>query len=1264
MSVEPDPILWPYVSQLAMRWLTVAPDERVRRLDGTLAFVDISGFTRLSELLAGRGKVGAEELNGYLDRIFTELLEIAYGNGGELVKWGGDAVLLWYTGQAHAARAVDAAWRMQQAMRRTGRLKTSAGRVTLRMSVGVHSGEFHFFLLGTLHRELIVTGPAASRTAHLESVAEAGEIVVSTETAQWLEACVVGSPKADGLLIAGPPDLPALPPAPVPAAAGPASLALPAPVRDFVRSAPIESEHRQIGVGFVEFSGVDRLLADAGDGTAAEVLDRFLGNVQETCQRHAVTFWETDIAEDGGKVMLVSGAPNANDDHAGIMLLAVREILDSGGDLTLRAGVNCGRVFTGDLGPPYRRSYSAKGDAINLAARLMGRAGASQLYASDAAVRRSRIGFFTETVAPFHVKGKSLPVHAHRVLAPRAGRRLSAGNGPMVVGREKELRMLEDSLAAAIGGRGSTLELIGAPGIGKSRLIEEIQARAGECQLLGVVCDEYGSMVPYAALGALVRQAVGIDPDDTPGASGARLTEVVARLAPDLGPWLPLLASVVGARVPSTPESEALNERFLRERQVEALLQLLSTTLPGPTLLVIEDGHWMDDASAAVLEPVAKATGAHPWLLIVARRPQGRSALGDVAAASRLELGPLTHEATGQLVRLVTSEHPLVPHQRETLADRSGGNPLFLLELVEAGIQSGFDQAMPETVEGVFATQIDRLSPRLRRLLRIASVLGMQVPVEVLDEMAGEQGEAAGLIGDYFTRDGAEHLRFRHNMLRDAAYEGLPYSRRRELHALAGRALERRAQGSTEEIAGLLAVHFGQAGDHAAAWNYARIAAENARTVHASVEASTFFEQALEAGRATGDQAISDLMSVAEALGDARTHLGQFSSADGAYRMARRWASSQLDLARLLYKTALVADRAGNYRRTLQMLTRAEHGLGPATDLPSLRLRAEIGAQYGLVRHRQGRGNDAVRLLKQAVQRAGAADAPDVLANALLYLDIAELTAGMSGDGSHARRALEIQRSIGEDPWLEARALNQLGIRAYFAGRWSEAVEFYSDSRRACERAGDRWTAAVESANIAEVLADQGHLEDAEPILQEALQTYRAAGTPTFVADGTRLLGRLAGRRGDPALSRQLLAVARGIYESDGESLQVVLTDAILAESLLRAGEPEAAAKLAQRVLAIAENLPGRHLVAPLAHRVLGVGLRAAGIDAEEARLALQQSIDLARRHDARYELALSLQAVSDLWPTDLSDSELTELDELFGELGVESSARRLLIAG
>ena len=1254
--------LLPYVPVLATRWLDETPEQTARVLEGTLAFVDISGFTSLTEKLAVRGKAGAEEMTGYLNTTFEQLLSLAYANGAELMKWGGDAVLLWYTGEAHAARATDAAWEMQRTMRRIGALRTSAGRAVLRMSVGIHSGAFQFFLVGSLHRELIIAGPSATHTAHLEAVAEAGEIVISHQTADQLPASSVGSPKQDGILVASKTGL-ALPvTSSWEARVGQAEALLPSVIRDHLMAAPVESEHRQVAVAFVEFSGVDQLLAEQGVESVAAALGHVMSSVQESCIRHAVTFWETDIAENGGKIMLLAGAPSASDDDSGALLATALEAVEAQGNLRIRVGVNCGRVFTGDFGPPYRRNYTALGDPVNLAARIMGRAQPGDVFASDAVLRRSRAGFLSDELEPFLVKGKTHPVHAHRVTAARTGRRAIAQQGPPMVGREKELLLLAERVDATTSGLGSCVELGGVAGIGKSRLVEEALTGLAGYRVVRIICDELGSLMPYASAGTLLRDALGLDADEGAETNWERLTTAVERVAPQLSPLVPLLAPLVGLEVAPTPQTRAIDDRFRQERLADTFVELLSASLPGPTVLVVEDAQWMDDASASLFRRLGAAARGRAWMLLAARRPGDRGLqVGDIPESERIEVGPLEGSAVAQLLRSVTADDPLVPHLRELVVERSGGNPLFLLELVEAGRQSGFDSVMPDSVEGVFAAQIDRLGPQDRRLLRMASVLGKQVEVEALRELAGSEPDTSALLGDFLTLEAPGLLSFRHGMLRDAAYEGLSYARRREMHARAGEILERRAGPNASEIAGVLAVHFEHAGDHRSVWRYARMAADRARSVHAEIEAARFYEQALRAGRGVADIPVEEMLDVAEALGDAQTHLGQFTHAERSYRDARRWAESVLSQARLGFKRALATDRAGSYRQTLRLLSLADKALGISLSPEALRLRSEIRAQYGLVRYRQGRGRDAVRLLREAVQWATEADAADVLAITLLHLDIAELTAGMQGDGSHARRALEIQKSLGDNPWLEARALNQLGIRAYFAGRWSQAVEYYSASRDACNRAGDSWTAAVESANIAEVLADQGHLAEAQSALEEALDTYRAAGTATFIADGTRILGRLAARRGDPELSRQLLASARGIYESDGELLQVILTDAVLAESLLRAGEPEAAAELARRVLTNASNLPGRHLVLPLAQRVLGAALRAMGMDAAEAREALEESIAMAREHDLRYELALSLQAVSDLWPSAQSESDANERDALFLDLGIVETARRIV---
>jgi class 3 adenylate cyclase len=271
-------LLKPYVPRLVLDWLRHEPDAAHRQVEGSLAFVDISGFTRLTERLARKGKVGAEEMSDTLDSCFTDLLSVAYDYGAGLVKWGGDAVLLLFTGEEHAPRACRAAAEMQREIRRIGRLRASGTPVTLRMSVGIHSGAFDFFLVGDLHRELIVTGPAATETVLMESIADAGQVALSPATASLLDPSVLGSPKEPAVLLRRPPDVAIDRAAPVERVDDlDLGVFLPPPIREHLLSERGDSEHRAIAVAFVELQGADELLGREG---AASLADALLGAIR------------------------------------------------------------------------------------------------------------------------------------------------------------------------------------------------------------------------------------------------------------------------------------------------------------------------------------------------------------------------------------------------------------------------------------------------------------------------------------------------------------------------------------------------------------------------------------------------------------------------------------------------------------------------------------------------------------------------------------------------------------------------------------------------------------------------------------------------------------------------------------------------------------------------------------------------------------------------------------------------------------------------
>ncbi len=351
---------------------------------------------------------------------------------------------------------------------------------------------------------------------------------------------------------------------------------------------------------------------------------------QEAAARYGVNFHETDIGRNGGKIVIVGGAPVLRGNDAERVLRAVHDIVQahpSSSPLGLRAGVNAGRVFvfSHDFRLAHRRIFSVTGDAVNLAARVMGHAGPGQVLATQTVLVRAGNPFVTEAVTPFKVKGKSEAVVAFAVGAPRQSVAEVAGGDLPFIGREAELGALLDRATQAANGSGGVVEITGAPGIGKSRLVSEAVDR-WSLNSLRVTCEEYGSTTPYLAFRRIYRRMLGLV-DGTPNdLAASELHRVVAELTPELGQFIPLLADVVDVRVPSTREVDELEPRFRRTRLEDCAVALLRSLASGPTALIFEDAHTMDEASASLLAKVALEAVELPLLLVLTRRPDAELA--------------------------------------------------------------------------------------------------------------------------------------------------------------------------------------------------------------------------------------------------------------------------------------------------------------------------------------------------------------------------------------------------------------------------------------------------------------------------------------------------------------------------------------------------------------------------------------------------------------------------------------------------------------
>ena len=1185
------------------------------RVEGTAVVVDISGFTTLSEQLAAAGREGTEQLIATLSRIFTVLLPVS-DDGGDVVKFAGDALFVLFTGPDHARHAVHSAWNMNRVLTAIGDVHLPAARARLRMSVGVHTGTFEFFLTGEGSVSVVLTGRDTSRVIELQSAAEAGKILVSDETAALLPAALVAkeesAPGARRLLKAGSVASTSL----MALSVGRTQAADRFLPRAFAQRPDLlgsEPDHRWAAIAFVQVSDVPDL---PGDDDLAHI-DRLTRFVEEVAGEAGATLLDVDPAPGGYRYFLTAGAPTTAEDPEGRLVSAVLRIVHHESSVyALRAGVTSGRVFAGFVGATYRQTYTVMGDPTNLAARLAARAKPGTVLVARSTLERTGRPFEAEDGGTISVKGKTQQIDVAVVTGHGGATTLSAQQTPFV-GRHDELDRLRAMLTDAAAEVGSVLTITGPAGAGKTRLLEHILDET-PLPVLRAYGDRYGANTPYRALQTLLRPLLRIPPAARPAEAGERLAQVVAEHFPHLVPWLPLLAPAVGAQAQPTPESEALDDAFRAERTAEIVSEFLLALTSGPGCLVLDDAQWVDPASTAVLAELIQRDTRHAVFIV--RRPGagGVEPLGD-----ELALSGLPAEHLREIIEAVAGRR-LLPADARPIVARAEGNPLYAIELA-TGLVSG-DDALG--IEQLIGERIDALTESERTTLRRAAVLGIRIPLGLYIKCVGMPLITGGLGS--FLELGADGVSFRSELFRDVAYDQLTFQARRELHRAAAAALEADSSlgGSARDV--MLATHYEAAGDWAAAHRAALAAAKAAEQAYALEEAVRSYRLAVEAARRSAGDV--DLPALLEALGRVSIAGGWAKEGLEAFSSARKLISDTVHRARIDHERAYALNILGRHDEAVRALRSARRSLTGAGPDGQRVLGAVAVTEAGL-RLRQARWADARRLANEAISLLDGIAHDDttkrVLADALRYHDIA--AGELEGDAAmiHLPRALELYDQAG-DELSKSKVLNVLGVRAYFRGDWTTAAALYDQARMAHEAAGNPVGAAIESANAAEVLIDQGRIEEARPLVADALRVFEASDNPYLIAFVTGFSGRIAHQAGDPGAARTAFRRAADGFTSLDETDAALDARVRLLEATIDASDLTAAEELAGE-LAASDGGP-RHarqrarLAAIADDGPESLALTLAAVD-HTATTPLERALSLAQLHHLRPDPAVRAEA-------------------------------------
>jgi class 3 adenylate cyclase/tetratricopeptide (TPR) repeat protein len=1250
-AARPD-LLAPYVPQLLLRW----PNGVVHQTrHGSMVSADISGFTALSERLAAKGREGSEELTTIVNGCFTGMIDDCDRHGGDVLKFGGDALLVFFEGDRHAERACRAAHAMRRTIR-TPRRTRDGRRVHLAVSIGVHSGDVDLFVVRSGHDELLVSGVGSTATVDAEAAANAGEILLTTAAAANLPPIWLGRPTADGVLLAR--VFGASRPAPRPPAfRRPEEFVAAEQAAQILAGAA--NEHRQVSVSFVEFAHTDAMPRDE----LAHRLQSLAATIDGACERFGVHFLSTDVYHDGGKFILTAGVPTSRGGDEDRMLRAVREVIDADPGLHLRAGVNRGYVFAGDLGAPGRRVYTTMGDAVNLAARLMAKAAAGEVVASRPIVDWASSEMEYEPLEPFMVKGKSAPIHAGR-LGRVLGRRTDLDRTDTeLCGRTDELGLLIDRVASARAGRGSVSVITGEPGIGKSRLALEVVRQSPDLTLAFTRCQPYDRLAPYSVVEPLLRAVLGIPADASPTDAGAQLLDRLEQHGPDAVAFAPLLAAAIGAAVAPSQEADAVVPAFRRTRTLQLLVELIQRAVVEPTIFYVDDVNLADDPSREVLQALIESIVDTPLVVVATSVPD------ETLHPHPVRLGPLTADDVSSLLDHLLGEQVVAPTIVRDVVARSAGNPLFLGELVRS-LAEDPNAAMPDSLEALVSSRVDALEPADRQLLRHASVLGVEVDITLLGRATGDdlirRQDRWERLSRFLEWAAPGVVRFRYDTYWRVVYGGLSFGARRAAHrrvielieedlvasAAASSSTRTEAEATADPVLiGRLAVHAERAGDRARTWTYANAAAANAAGRSLFGTAAQLYESALEARDAAPRGEIAD---VAERAANALNLAGSFEAANRALVIGLRLRRHPPDRARLLRLRGEIAERSGNVEQASQCFRRARAIWRAEEFGAEIVEQARLKVAEAALAYRQSRYADAWDLASAALAQGNTVDEPSVAARAGLLINNLVFHIKLRGHDLHGLDLAELYRRAG-DRLGEAVYLNNRAVDLYYEGDWVTAAALYREAAEIFVTTGDLVSEAMALNNIAEILSDQGRLADAESMFRDAGRTWRSVGFVTGIALVEANLGRLATRLGDYEQADVLLGSSSDRFVAIGAQSFVHEVELRRIENDVRGGRELDRECLARYVdLARTADLD--------ANLVVYVERLIAAVDAEEgrrgaARDAHDRGIAAARRAGLEFDLALALVDRGD--PSDLSEAR-----SILDRLGVAPESVRPLRAG
>jgi class 3 adenylate cyclase/tetratricopeptide (TPR) repeat protein len=1298
-------------------------------VQGVFLFVDVSGFTPLSEQLKSLGLAGAEQITDIINSLFSELVGALFNHGGTLLKFGGDALLgLFETDGASAIEAdeamrtsaLKATWAalamqlvMQQdkfsAIEVPGKTQAAPERtLALKIKCGISSGPYFAAHIGTkpqpdLGRNgtmaYITTGHTVNLAEQAEGHANPGEVAITKDTLTLLGDQVEtepvtkdpdedfslvrwAAPAAGGAM--GRPDL-------VEPPEGTAEAQITYLVERLNRltaylsdelisrivSNPgdtrISPEHRPVTVMFANYVGISDLIEDMGDKQPELIIDqlnRYFVHMVEVVEKYEGMVARMDQYAVGDRLVIFFGAPRAHEDDpvravytALEMQQAVRQYFSAlqtpSGIYRFRQriGINTGHLFAGNAGAPdLRQEYTLMGDDINLAARLMSNASWQQILISKATQEHVAAFFELKDLGELKVKGKEILIHAFEVLERREEigrtRGLDFGESPLT-GRDEAMDTLKASTRELLRGRGQIVSVIGNSGLGKSRLTREVrtwlltegvqgdesfgyaQDDIDRVQWLEGQSLSFSEQMNYWLAVQVFQGVLGLErdasPDDVLFALWERGEDLLGKESAREA--IPFLAHLMGLELEGEWAQwvEELDPSVRQKQTFWAAREFFTAAArEQPVVIALDDLHWADEASLALVEDLLSVTDHVPlmfWLIFRARREKGCWRLRDRAASAfphrytEVTLGPLSDEDSRELLGKLLPGAVFSSETQQEILEKSAGNPFYLEEVVRSLIDSGAvvpdpnqedtwqvtgkirQITVPGTLQAAIVARIDRLTEDARRALQMAAVIGRRFQVGMLRRLSQTEArldawlaqlERSGLIrsvdttgsGSTLSADSTMSYAFPDALVQEVAYDSLLVQSRQQFHRQIGEALEESFAGRLEQACDLLAYHFHRSNNEAKAITYLEMAGRVAQAKFANETAMQHYTDLL--GRLDGlrSETLPDVRK-AETLSDVGIEVWEkrcdiLAQRQKIYGLWGQQDERQADLETML-ALAKAHEDADRHSDALNMLAdfyfttghyveaekAAREALAMKTKIEDTAGQAAALNTIGTLNYVRGDYDKARQPLEQAGTLYRQIHDPEGEAWSMMYLGMIDFMTGNYADAArYHEHALEMARAR-KDWYQEGIHLTNAARVAHRMGEYEQALHQFQEALEMKTRGGDRMGQGFTLFGIGLACTYLEDYEEAEQAYQRSLELRQEIDDERGVSHSLHGLGLVTLRQQQCEHAHDYFQQALEIHTHLGLKAEIIADLSYLGQVYLCLDKPEKALASSEQAIAL-----------------------------------------------------------------------------------------------